>query len=106
MVITRKKRNQQKKLSHLNETLDDFIIGNATGKSAMENETLEEQTNGQHNYLERFVDSESQNQVIEKSVDDKIRRLVDNVDSTVEICGQDAILTALDKVLLQGLKWP
>ena len=62
MVSTREKKNQQKKqLSQLNATLNDFVIGNGTNVSAMENETLEQQTNGHNNYFERIVDSATQN---------------------------------------------
>ena len=76
MVSTRKKRNQQKKqLGQLNETSNDCIIGN---KSAMDNEILEQQTNGQHDDFVRSVDSASQNQVIENKIDDKIMTPVDN----------------------------
>ena len=101
MVCSRKKRNQQKKqLSHLNETLNDFIIGKSTNVIAVENETLEQQTNGQHNDFERFVDSASQNQAIENNIDGKIRRAVDSAVVIVENCMHDTILTAMDKVVI------
>ena len=57
MVSTRKKKTQQiKQPNQLSETLNDFLLGDGVNVSAMENETLERQTNGQHNVLERFVD--------------------------------------------------
>ena len=84
----------------MNEALNDFIIGMGTEVSVMENEALEQQTNGQHNDLERFVDSASQNQVKENNIDDKIRRAVDEAVLTVKNCIHDAILTAMDKVVI------
>ena len=101
MVSTREKKIQQKKqLSQLNGILNDFIIGNGTNLSAMQNETLEQQTNGPNNDLEKFVGSSSQNQVKENNIDDKIRRAVDNAVLTVGNCMHDAILTAMDKVVI------
>ena len=66
----------------------------------MENETLEQQTNGQHSGFERFIDSASQNQVIEVNFDNKIRRVRDNAISTVENRMQDAFSTAMDEVVI------
>ena len=65
MVSTRKRRNQQKtQLSHLNETLNDFIIGNGSNVSAMENEILQQQTDGQQKDFERFADRTIRNEFI------------------------------------------
>ena len=69
MVSTRKKKNQQKRqLSQLDETLNDFVIGNNVNVNVLENEHLEQETNGQSNDLERVGDSVRQNQVIEKNL--------------------------------------
>ena len=101
MVSKRRKKNQQKKQhSQLNETLNDFIIGNGTWVSAMQNKILGQQTNGPHNHFERLVDSSSRNQAIDNKIDDKIRRAVDKAVLTVEKCMHEAILTALDKVVI------
>ena len=55
MDSTRKKKNQQKRQhSQLNETLFVFITGNNTNVNARENEILEQQTNSPHNNFERF----------------------------------------------------
>ena len=62
-VCLHKKRNQQKSILASCEILNEFIIGNGTNVSAMEKETLQQQTNGQHNDLEMSVDSASQHQV-------------------------------------------
>ena len=97
MVSTCMKRNHQKKpLSQLNETFKDFNFGNRTIVNPMENETLEQLTNGQHKYFERFVDSASQKQVIENDIDDKIRTAVDNAALTVVNRMQDANLIAME----------
>ena len=46
MVSTRKTKHQQKEqLSRLNKAIDDFVIGNGTNVSVMENETSEQPTN-------------------------------------------------------------
>ena len=66
----------------------------------MENETLEQQTNAKHNVFENFIDSASQNEVIENKIDDKIRKALDNAISTVKNRMHDAILTAIDKVVI------
>ena len=80
-------------LSQLNGTLNDFSIGSSTNLNAVENETLEQQTNGPHNDFERFNNSSSHNQAIENNIVDKIRRAVD-----------DAILTAMDKMIIPRIE--
>ena len=101
MVCTRKNKNQQKrKLSLLNRTLNDFIIGNGTNVNAMENETLEQQTNGPRNDFEKFNNYLSQNQVIESNTDDRIRNAVGNAVVAVENCFHDAILRAMNNVII------
>ena len=84
----------------MNEVLNDFVIVNGTNVSAKENETLEQQTKGQHNDFEKIVDSESQNQVKEINIDDKNRKEVDKAVLTVENRMHDPILTAMDKVVI------
>ena len=83
----------------MNETLNDFFIGSGTNVNAMVNETSEQQIHGQHNDFERFVDSSSQNHVIEINIDDKIRKTIDNAVLTVENRMHDAILISMDKVV-------
>ena len=96
IVCQRKKKNQQKKeLSQLNQTLNDVSIGSGTSVSVMENEISQHQVKGQHIDFEKFIDSASQNQVIESNIDDIIRRALDNAVSTVKNCMHDAILTAM-----------
>ena len=83
---------------------DDFIIGNGTNVNATENETLERHTISQPNDFESFVDSASQNRVIEKNIDDKIRKAVNNAVTSVENRMHDAILAGLDKAVIPGVE--
>ena len=93
----------QKTNSQLNETLNDFVIGNNTNAIAIENETSEPQTNGLLNNFGNNIIGENsgcQDQIIEKSIDDKIRKAVDNAVMTVESRVADASLTAMDNVVM------
>ena len=108
MVSTWKKKHQHKRqLSQLKEILNDFIIGNNNNASAIGNETLEPQTNGLSNNFGRIAvgeNSASQHQDIEKNIDDKISKAVDRAVMTVENCMHDAILTAMDNVVIPRVK--
>ena len=99
----RKKQQKKKQLSQLNETSNDVIIGNRANVSVVETETLEQQTDGQHYGFERLVDSASQNHAVENN-EDKIERAVDNLVFPVQNRMHDAILTAMDKVVLPGVE--
>ena len=69
----------------------------------MENETLEQQTNDHYNIPEKNVIGEvsaNQNQVLGNNIDDKSRKAVDSAVKTVENCMHDAILTAMDNVVI------
>ena len=84
------------------DTLDHFLIGNGTDVNAIENETLEQQTNTPHNDFERFDSSSSRtrrNQLIKNFFEDKIRKAVDKAVLTVKNCMHGAILTAMDKMV-------
>ena len=101
LVSTQKKQNQQKRqLSHLDETLIDSAIGNSVNVNVSEKEALEQETNGQHNDSGRLDNSERQNQGIENHIDDQITRAVDSAVMTVENRTHDAILTAIDNVVI------
>ena len=103
IVSKRKKNNNQRsQISQLNETLNDFVIGNTTNVSAARNETLEPQTNGFYHYFEKIIggeNSEYQKQVLENNIDDKFKKAVDNDVMVVKNCMHDAILTAMDNVV-------
>ena len=101
MVSTQKKKNQQKRqLSHLDETLNDSAIGKSVKVNVSEKENLEQETNGQHNDFGRLDNSERQNQVIENHIDDQITRAVSSAVMTVENRTHEAILTAIDNVVI------
>ena len=54
MVSARKKKNQQKRqLSQLDEPLNHFAFGNSVNVNLLEIENLEQQTKGQPNGFER-----------------------------------------------------
>ena len=65
-----------------------------------ENENLEQQTNGQPYDFERVDKSARQNQVLEKNFDNKIIRAFSSAVMTVEKRMHDAILTAIDNVVI------
>ena len=83
----------------MKESLGDGIIDNRANVSVMEIETLEQQTKGEHYGCERIVDSASRNHAVEKN-EDKIRRAVDNAVFTVQNRLHDAIMTAIDKLVI------
>ena len=100
IVSTRKKEGQNKiKFSRLDETVNDFVIGNGTTVKAMGNEGLESQPNGYHEDFERSVYSASQNQVIGSNTDNRIRNPIDSAVIAVANHMHDAILTAMNNVL-------
>ena len=104
MVSTRKRRNQQKKqLSQLNETLNDFAIDSNTNVGVTENETLVSQTDSRYSNPERSVDGEISacpNQVKVNNSGNKIGKAVDNAVKIVENRMHDAILTAMENVVI------
>ena len=101
MVSTRKEKIRQKRqISQLKETLKDFVFGNNTNMGVSGNGNLEEQASGHHRDFERIVDNASQNQVIGNNTDDKIRDAVDSVVIVVENRMHDAILTAINDVVI------
>ena len=99
MVSKRKKKSLQKRhLSQLNETFNDFVIGNNTNASAMGNETLEPQANGRYNNFDKIVAGENsawQNKVIEN-----IRKAVNSAVMTVENRMHDAVFTAVNNIVI------
>ena len=70
MDSTRKKKNQQKKqLSQLDETWIDFVIDNSVNVNVLESETLEQLTNVQSKGFERDDNGVRQNQVIQSKIE-------------------------------------
>ena len=105
LVSTRKKKNQQRRqLSQLEETLNDFVIGNSVNVNVSESVNLDQQTNGQPNGFERTNKSDRQNQVLENNTDNQITRAVGSAVMTVKNRMHDAILTAIDKVVISRVE--
>ena len=108
MVSTRTEKHLNKRqLSQSKETLNDFVIGNDTIADAVKIETLEPQTNGFADSFGTFtfgVISSSQDQVFEKNIVDKINKEVDYVVVAVENRLHDAILTAIDNVVISRVE--
>ena len=65
-----------------------------------ESENLKKQINGQPNDFERFDNSSRQNQVIENNIDNQITKAVSSAVMTVKNRMRDAILTAIDNVVI------
>ena len=98
-----KKHQNEEILSWLNETLRDFLIGKDTNAEAIEIETLEPQTIGLVNIFRTSSVGEvsaSNDQVIERNFADKIRKEVNNAVMVDKNRVHDAILTALDNVVM------
>ena len=110
MVSTRKKKNQQKRQrSQLNETLNDFIIRNSTNMGVPENENLEQQASGRLREFEGIIDNASQNQVIGNNTDNMITDAVDSNVIAVENRMHDLIVysrTLIDEILQKTPKVP
>ena len=91
---------QKKQFSQLDETQNDFVISNRVNVNVSESEDVEQKTNLQANDFERFDNSARQNQIIENDIDDQITRAVSSAVMTVENRMHDAILTAIDNVVI------
>ena len=104
MVSTRKKKHQNKKLlSKLNETSNDFIIGSDTNADKIENETVEPQTSGLVNSFGKSAVGEnsiSRNQVTDGIITEEIREEVDNAITDVKKRLHEGNLTAMDNVVI------
>ena len=106
MVSKRKKKNQQKRQrSQLNETLNDFIIGDNANGVVSKIDNLEQQASGRHWDFKRTVDNASQNQVIGNNTDDRIRDAVDSAVIAVENRMHVAIFTHWMMWLSHELRW-
>ena len=94
---------QSKKQQHKNDSLNDFVIGNKTNGSAIKGETLEPLKNsccinfGRNKVVEN---SACENQTLKNTIDDTIRKVVDSAVIVVGNLMHDAILTAMDSVVI------
>ena len=84
----------------MDDTLNEFVIGNSNTVKTIENEDLKSDANGHHEDFEKIVDSASQNQVIGSNNDNRKRNAVDNVVIAVENRLHEAILTAMNIVVI------
>ena len=87
----------------MNDSLNDFVIGNRTNGSAIRGEALEPQKNSCWNNFGRNIavdNSECENQILENTIDDTIRNVVDSAVIVVGNRVHDAILTAMDSVVI------
>ena len=84
----------------MNETLNVFIISNNTNMGMTENKKLEQQASGRHRNFEMIVENASENQFIGNKTDDRIRDAVDSAVMAVENRMHDAILTAVNDVVI------
>ena len=101
MIRTRKKKSHNKRqLSQLDENLNDFVIASGTTVNIMRNGDLELQAKGYHESLGGIVKGASQNQVIGSNTDDRIKNAVDSAVIVVKNCMYDAILTAMNNVMI------
>ena len=94
---------QRRQFTQWNEILNVFVIGNSNNVSAIGNETLELQAISRYINAERSFNDENstcQNQVIENIIDDKIQKRFDDAVMTIENQIHDAILTAMDNVVM------
>ena len=92
----------------MNGTLNDFVIASGINVSAIENETLDPQTNDYYSYndFERVAESASQNQFPGSCSYEKVRKTVDKAVLIVETCMHDAIVTATAKMLIIRVEMP
>ena len=90
----------------MDETLNDFVIGNGTTVDFMRNEGSELEADGHHKNFVGIVDSASQNQVIGSNTDDRIRNAVDSAVIAVKNCLYDVIFTAMNNVVIPRVEMP
>ena len=103
MVYFRKKKHQKKTLNQLTDNLTYFFSGKNTNANSIGIENSDLHTKDLINNFERSRVDESnasQNQVIEKILPDKIRKEVDSIVMAVENRVHEAILTAMNNVVM------
>ena len=110
MVSTRKKRQSNKRLlSQLDDFEQDVFIGNAASKR-QENVAVNEGTNDQEFTVGTSYDSSTVNgnamsvKTLEKCFNERIDREMNNIVDTVEDRIQNAILTAIDNIIVPKIE--
>ena len=110
MVSTRKKRQSNKRLlSQLDDFEQDVFIGNAASKR-QENVAVNEGTNDQEFTVGTSYDSSTVNgnamsvKTLERCFNERIDREMNNIVDTVEDRIQNAILTAIDNIIVPRIE--
>ena len=110
MVSTRKKRQSNKRLlSQLDDFEQDVFIGNAASKR-QENVAVNEGTNDQEFTVGTSYDSSTVNgnamsvKTLERCFNERIDREMNNIVDTVEDRIQNAILTAIDNIIVPKIE--
>ena len=108
MVSTRQKKRQQKiQFIQVNETSNQFVIGNHSNSNAIGTETLGLQTNRLSKKFGRTTigeNSATRNQVVGEKIDNRMREVVVKAVIVVKNPLHDAIFTAMDTVGLPGFE--
>ena len=110
MVSTRKKRQSNKRLlSQLDDFEQDMFIGNATSKR-QENVAVNEGTNDREFTVGSSYDSSTVNgnamsvKTLERCFNERIDKEMNNIVDTVEDRIQNAILTAIDNIIVPKIE--
>ena len=91
----------------MNESSNDFIVGTNTNADVAEDETVEPQADGIVNDFGRSTvgeNSASPNEVTERNSADKIGKEIDSAVTAIKNRVHDAILTAMDDVVIPRVK--
>ena len=91
----------------MNESSTDFIVGTNTNADVAEDETVEPQADGLVNDFGRSTvgeNSASPNEVTERNSADRIGKEVDSAVTAIKNRVHDAILTAMDDVVIPRVK--
>ena len=104
MISTWKKKHQHKsQLYHLNEILNDSVIGSKTRANAKRHEVLEFQANSRSIEFGSITVGEKiscQDQIIENNIDNKLKMAVKSAVMTLKKWMHDAISTRMDNVVV------
>ena len=113
MVYTHKWKNQQKRqFIHLNENLNDFVIGGNANIVLVGDEAMESQADGHYNYPDRNVRSVAgkitacQNQVEGNKIEARIRKRLTMQSRPSKIACMTLFRQQWTMWLLHEMSWP
>ena len=95
-----RRKVRTKKPNRLDETFSTCVIGNGITLETLGNQTLAPQANYCHENFEKIVQSASQKQIRGSVTDNRNGDAFDSAVNAVESCMHDAILTAMNYVLI------